>query len=372
MTMGVTRLAEGGRAGRPAADGCVWIDIDNPPQVQYLLPFCAAFEAAGLDTVVTARDYGRTVEMLQAAGARPQVFGKRVGRGTLRKGAAAVLRAREQTRFFAALGRPDVLLAASRSAAVAAWRMGVPGYLIGDYEHIHLAIYRLTGSKIFYPELVGAEHYVRHGLRGDQLIPFRGLKEDLTFAGLDLDQVEPCDLGDTPADAVRVLFRPPSETSHYHDDRSTEMARATLAWLAEAGAVVVFAPREPEQVVLLEDLSWRHPPVILERSIPFASLLKSVDAVICSGGTMLREAAYLGIPAYSIFCSQTGAVDRWLQDIGRAWLLQSPAELSRIELRKRPPLRRLDSNPKLLDQLAEVVIAAARQRRRGDQCLKAA
>ena len=372
MTMGVTRLGGDGRFERGGVDGCVWIDIDNPPQVQYLLPFRAAFEAAGLDTVVTARDYGRTVEMLEAAGARPQVFGKRVGRGTLRKGAAAVVRAHEQVRFFAALGRPDVLLAASRAAAVAAWRMGVPGYLMGDYEHIHLAVYRLTGSKIFYPELVGADHYIRHGLREGQLIPFRGLKEDLTFAGLDLDQVEPYDLGDTSADAVRVLFRPPSETSHYHDDRSTEMARAALAWLAQAGALVVFAPREPDQAVLLEGLPWRHPPLILKRSVPFASLLKSVDAVVCSGGTMLREAAYLGIPAYSIFCSQTGAVDRWLQDIGRAHLLRSPADLSRIELRKRPPLRRLDSNPKLLDQLAEVVIAAARQRRRADRCLTAA
>jgi uncharacterized protein len=370
--MGVARLGEDGRVDLNRADGRIWIDIDNPPQVQYLLPFRDAFEAAGLDTVVTARDYGRTVEMLQAAGARPQVFGKRVGRGKVRKGAAAVLRAHEQIRFFGELGRPDALLAASRSAAVAAWRMGIPGYLIGDYEHVHLGIYRLTGSRIFYPELVGAEHYIRHGLRQDQLIPFRGLKEDLTFAGLDLDQVECYDLGDTPADAVKVLFRPPSETSHYHEDRSSEMAKAALAWLAQTEALVVFAPREPGQAVLLEGLPWRHHPVTLKRSIPFASLLKSVDAVVCSGGTMLREAAYLGIPAYSIFCSQSGAVDRWLQDIGRAQLLRSPADLSRIELRKRDPLRRLDSNPKLLDQLAEVVIAAARQRRPANRCLTAA
>jgi predicted glycosyltransferase len=372
MTMGVTRLDQGGRVGRIRADGCVWIDIDNPPQVQYLLPFRAAFEAAGLDTVVTARDYGRTVEMLRAAGARPHVFGKRVGRGRLRKGAAALHRAHEQTRFFAEFGHPDVLLAASRSAAVAARRMGIPGYLIGDYEHIHLGIYRFTDSKIFYPELVGAAHYLRHGLRPDQLIPFRGLKEDLTFAGLDIDRVEAHDLGDVPAHLFKVLFRPPSETSHYHDARSTEMARATLAWLAEAGALVVFAPREPSQVRLLEDLPWRHPPLTLERSVPFASLLKCVDAVICSGGTMLREAAYLGIPAYSIFCSQTGAVDRWLQDIGRAVLLQTPADLSGIELRKRGPLKRLDTNPQLLDQLAEVIIAAVKQRRRGNRCLLAA
>jgi predicted glycosyltransferase len=370
--MGVMRLAEGTRVDGGRTEGLVWIDVDNPPQVQYLLPFRAAFEAAGLDTVITARDYGRTVEMLQAAGARPHVFGKRVGRGKVRKGAAALQRAREQVRFFSTLSRPDVLLAASRSAAVAAWRMGIPGYLIGDYEHIHLAIYRLTGSKIFYPELVGREHYLRHGLREDQLIPFQGLKEDLTFASVDLDRVEAHDLGDVPADAVKVLFRPPAETSHYHETRSTEMAQAALRWLAEAGALVVFAPREPSQAKLLEDLPWRQPPLTLERSVPFASLLKSVDAVVCSGGTMLREAAYLGIPSYSIFCSQTGAIDLWLQDVGRAVLLHSPADLGRIELHKRGPLQRLDSNPKLLEQLGEVVIAAVRQRRRADQCLTAA
>jgi uncharacterized protein len=372
MTMGVTRLGKTNRSDATRACPLVWIDIDNPPQVQYLLPFRAVFEAAGLDVAVTARDYGRTVEMLQAAGAHPHVFGTRVGRGRMRKGTAAVLRAREQMRFFAQVGRPDVLLAAARSSAIAAWRMHIPAYLIGDYEHIHLAIYRLTGSNIFYPEIVGSAHYVRHGLRESQLIPFRGLKEDLTFAGLDLDQVEPYDLGDLPDDEVKVLFRPPAETSHYHNARSGEMARAALEWLAERGAVVVFSPREAHQVALLDGLPWTRPPLILHRSVPFASLLKSVDAVFCAGGTMLREAAYLGIPAYSIFCSQVGAVDCWLQEIGRARLLTSPAEFSAVDLRKRGPLQRLDSNPNLLNQLAGVVTAAVGQRSEGNPCLAAA
>lgn len=360
--MGVRRIGSGGRIDKGRTVGRIWIDIDNPPQVQYLLPFRASFEAAGLDTVITARAYGRTVEMLQAAGARPHVFGTRVGRGRVRKGAAGILRAHDQVRFFAQFGRPAALLAASRSAAVAAWRMNIPSYLINDYEHVHLGIYRLTGSKILHPEVIGTDQYARHGLRADQLIPFRGMKEDLTFARLDLDAVEPFELGEAPARTVKMLFRPPSETSHYYNERSTALARVALAWLAEAGVQVVFAPREPEQVALLDGLRWRHPPVTLQRSIPFASLLKSVDAVLCSGGTMLREAAYLGIPAYSIFCSETGAVDRWLQDMGRATLLSSPAELSRIELRKRGSLCRLDSNPELLDQLAEVVVAAATHR----------
>jgi hypothetical protein len=87
---------------------------------------------------------------------------------------------------------------------------------------------------------------------------------------------------------------------------------------------------------------------------------------------MLREAAYLGIPAYSIFRSQSGAVDRWLEQVGRAQLLGSPADLDRIQLHRRGPLRRLDSNPDLLDQLVAVITAAAGQRRHPTQCLAAA
>ena len=48
----------------------VWIDIDNPPQVQYLLPFRRAFEERGFDVVVTARDYGITLELLRDRGVR--------------------------------------------------------------------------------------------------------------------------------------------------------------------------------------------------------------------------------------------------------------------------------------------------------------
>ena len=38
----------------------VWIDIENPPQVQYLMPVATAFEEIGADVLVTARDYGST------------------------------------------------------------------------------------------------------------------------------------------------------------------------------------------------------------------------------------------------------------------------------------------------------------------------
>ncbi|MGH2887643.1 MAG: DUF354 domain-containing protein [Solirubrobacteraceae bacterium] len=333
----------------------VWIDIENAPQVQYLLPVRSAFEAAGADTVVTARDCGDTLAMLEDADVPAHVFGSRAGKAKLRKVGATAVRARDLWRFFSSQDHPDALVAASRPAAVAARRLGIPNFLIHDYEYIYLRMYRATGSIILHPDVIDPAVFCRRGLRSDQLIGFGGLKEDLTFADVDLDAIDPHDLGAVPEDAVRVLFRPPAETSHYYREASTTMARATLLRLAQSDAVVVYSPREPEQVSYLDGLPWRYPPIVLDRPVPFVSLLKSVDAVISAGGTMLREAAYLGVPAYSIFQSQIGGVDRWLERLGRIRILAGPEDLSQLELERRGPLQRLDSNPGLLDDLVGLI-----------------
>ena len=44
----------------------VWIDIDNPPQVQYLSPFERAFARLGAEVVVTARDYDQSFDQSPA------------------------------------------------------------------------------------------------------------------------------------------------------------------------------------------------------------------------------------------------------------------------------------------------------------------
>jgi predicted glycosyltransferase len=335
----------------------IWIDIENPPQVQYLLPFRDAFAAAGVEIVVTARDYGATFALLGAAGVEFHRFGSRVAGGRARKGTAVGRRALALWRFFDRSGRPDAVIASSRAADVAARILRVPSFQLCDYEHIDTTVPRLTRSTLLHPDAIPPTEFLRRGLRREQLHAFRGFKEDLTFAGVDVDAVTPLDLG-LPPDRVRVLFRPPAETSHYYRRESMTMALATMRHLAAAPAVVVFSPRLAEQRRYLDRFDWTHPPVLLDRPAPFVALLKSVDAVVCSGGTMLREAAYLGIPAYSIFQSEIGGVDRRLEELGRARLLRRPADLDRIELRRRRPLRRLDSNPDLRDELVQVVLGA--------------
>jgi len=335
----------------------VWLDIDNPPQVQYLYPFRRAFEERGHRVVVTARDYGNALELLRQQTHDFHAVGHAFGASKLAKATGTLRRARRLTRLFSRIGRPDVLLAASRPAALVARRYGIPSFIVGDYEFANAGFYRHTGSYILHPDVVDPASFVEQGMRPDRLIAFRGLKEDISFADVDLDAVAPWPLpaGVRP-ESVIVLVRPPAEKSHYYDERSRALGLALLEHLASRPeATLVYAPRYPEQVGDLARFEWRNEPVVLRESVPFVSLLKAVDLVVCSGGTILREAAYLGIPAYSIFQSRIGGVDRHLEGIGRVTLISAPDELDRIILRKREGLDRLESNPALLDEIVQLV-----------------
>jgi hypothetical protein len=102
---------------------------------------------------------------------------------------------------------------------------------------------------------------------------------------------------------------------------------------------------------------------VLRKSVPFVSLLKSVDAVISSGGTMLREAAYLGLPAYSIFRSEIGQVDRHLESLGRLTILESPDVLPVFTPRD-GKLDPLPADPALVGNLVGTIVKLAAETRR--------
>lgn len=337
----------------------IWVDVDNPPQVQYLVPFAEAFRDAGADVVVTARDYGETLELLRARSVEAHVVGHRFGASKLQKSLGTISRARALASHVVRGGRPAALLCASRSSALAAAVLRIPSFVLADYEHASVGIYRLTRSTFLHPETVDVEPWLSRGLRADRLVPFRGLKEDVSFDGVDLDAVDAYAL---PGNGeVKLLLRPPAEDSHYFAAGSRQLALALLARLADREDVrLVYAPRYARQIADVEALKWRVEPVVLREPAPFVPLLKAVDLVVCAGGTMLREAAYLGVPAYSILRSAIGGVDRHLETIGRVRTIARSDELDNIALRHRGPLAPLRANPALREELVELILARRR------------
>ena len=56
--------------------------------------------------------------------------------------------------------------------------------------------------------------------------------------------------------------------------------------------------------------------------------MAAADLVVSAGGTMNREAAALGVPAYTPFAARLGAVDRRLIDEGRLRRLERPEDVA--------------------------------------------
>jgi uncharacterized protein len=336
----------------------VWIDIENPPQVRYLLPCAHAFERAGCKVVVTGRDYGSTVALLNSEAASFTTIGGRFGKRRYQKAIGVLRRAHALDRHILSSGTPPALvLSASRPASVVSWRRRIPSFVVTDYEYVDFSVFRRCGSNLLHPSVIPTESLLAHGFDAGRLIAFDGLKEDLSFAGIDIDSVAPHPFGVDPG-ITRILFRPPAEESHYHRSDSREIALGLLRYLARLeSAVVVYSPRYAWQETYLSEAEWIHPPIVLREPLPSVPLLKGVDVVVSAGGTMLREAAYLGVPAYSILQSKIGAVDRHLESIGRLGLLASASDFERIELTRADRKPVLDSNPDLVDDLVAKLLA---------------
>ena len=311
----------------------VWIDIDNPPQAQYLSPLITYLETMGVKkNIVTVRGYGSTVDLVRNKGINPVVLGGEAGSSKISKIFVTVLRALRLIRYIKQNNNtPSYLISSSRSSALAAKLLDIPAFIFCDYEYAELNFYRRLGVTILHPEVIHANHFLSLGFKSSQLLPFPALKEDISFAYTDLNHTTPLKL---PFEnkAVKVLLRPPATRSHYYKNSSGKLYKDILGDLTRHKNIqIVLSPRYPEQATELLNSSLRHQPIILDNKANFVALLTSVDTVISSGGTMLREAAYLGVHAVSIFMGSKGAVDRHLAELGLLTFVGSIEDFRKVE-----------------------------------------
>jgi predicted glycosyltransferase len=318
-----------------ASQSCIWIDIDNPPQVQYLAPVAEELERRGFRVVVTARDNSITHQLLKDRGTSFLPVGHTFGKQKWRKIIGVLGRALGLVSAVRG-SRPSMLLCASRSGALAARILGIPGFVICDYEFAELKSYTKLGTFVAFPDSIPDESFRGQGFRDNRLIPFPGLKENLTFFGRDVvaeDTFRPP--GYDPSHAV-VAFRPPASETHYYSPKSKAVYEALLEYLAQRDDIhLVFLPRYDWQTDQLDHWDWKCPVHVPDQPIPPIPLLKGADLVISSGGTMLREAAFLGVPSYSIFQSAIGGVDKDLEDCGRMVLITGAGDFDKFLFQKK-------------------------------------
>src|SRR5262249_39174211 len=156
--------------------------------------------------------------------------------------------------------------------------------------------------------------------------------------------------------SVVAVARPPADFAIYHRFENPLFDR----WLdrvgREPGVRVVLLPRTAEQRERAMALGLTSV-VVPDREIDGPSLIHHADLVVSAGGTMNREAAVLGVPAYSLFAGRKAAVDAALEALGRLVFVGDAKRLESIRMVKcsaRPRLR----NPDLRQQIVAEILRA--------------
>jgi len=196
----------------------------------------------------------------------------------------------------------------------------VPGF----FPRIAPLFARLA-NRILVPEAIPASAIVAHGAKPEKVGHFPGLKEHV-YLSPELPWTDLREQLGAEQDAVLVVVRAPATMSAYHRFENDLFGRV-ITMLGERDATVVLLPRTAQQ---REELLASELPanvIVPDQVLDAASLLRSADLIVSAGGTMNREAAAFGTPAYTVFAGAMGAVDTYLIAEGRLVEVHEPSDI---------------------------------------------
>lgn len=314
----------------------IWIDLDNSPHVLLFSPVIRELQRRGINVVITTRDFAQVLELADMFGLKHKPIGHHYGKNKIIKMIGLIMRSLQMIPFYLK-EKPDLVLShGSRSMNIVATLFGIPIAEATDYEHAqHLPFVKPVA--IMVPEVI-PEHTVKN-LAG-RVIKYPGIKEDIYVPEFKPDANALMFLKLKDEDIV-VSIRPPATAAHYHTQKSDELFEAVINFLVESPkAKIIITPRTKEQGEEIK-LRWneailKSKMIIPDRVVHGLNLIWHSDIVISGGGTMIREAAALGVPAYSTFGGKMGSVDKYLEEQGRLVLISNADEVkSKIKIEKR-------------------------------------
>jgi uncharacterized protein len=343
----------------------VWIDMTNSPHVLFFTPIIADLRRDGHEVTVTARHYAQTLDLLEMRGIEATVIGQHRGRSLVKKAWGLAARSTRLAAFGAGRGFDVAVSHNSNDLAVAAWLLRIPQVIIGDYEHATLA-YKITtrlASRVMFPDAIPVEAFMAHGVSRDRILRFPGLKEHVYLGDEPADQPVRKILG-VAEDEIMALLRPPATMSTYHRFGNALFDAVVERCTTTPGVRTVVVPRTAEQAVTLGP-TMPEGAILVERALDGPSLVSCADLVVSAGGTMNREAAVLGTPAYTVFAGALGAVDEELIRRGLLTRVGAPEE---ILLERKPAGRTgwsVENRPVVLAEIERLGGARADSRDRG-------
>ena len=347
----------------------IWIDLDNSPHVLFINPVIRELKNSGYHVVVTARDFAQVCDLADMFQLEYKKVGRHFGKNKMMKAVGVVVRALEMLPMIWH-ERPRLAFShGSRSMLLAAKCAGLPTLETFDYEHTTPLPF-MQPTKAIVPEVLPLDKVYSPTAK---IAKYPGIKEDVYTQSFEPDSTILQTLGIRDGEIVATV-RPPATHAHYHNAHSEQLFEAIMERLAShENTRVVILPRIAEQKKQIRQ-RWHEPFqsgkfLIPEQVVNGLNLVWHSDFVVSGGGTMIREAAALNVPAYSFFRGTIGAVDRFLEQNDRLVLLQSAEDVANkllIQSRNRPQ-KFTGTNDKVLRAIVDEVVQMVEKNAAGGQ-----
>lgn len=300
----------------------IWIDLENSPHVLFFNPIIKELKHRGYKVVVTARNYAQVYDLAKLFKIEHKAIGRHFGKRKALK-ILGLLSRSFQLLIFVVHEKPDLAFNhGSRSQFLASKLMKIPCVTAIDYEHTKcLPLIRPTLNimpQVLYEDL-------KNKKSRERFASYPGIKEDVYVQSYTPDNSVLNSLGVQNGCAI-VTIRPPATEAHYHNKKSDDFFKTVVDFICNKNdTCTIIVPRTKKQDAAIRkmwpDLITNGRIIIPDQAVNGLDLIWYSDLVISGGGTMIREAAALNVPAYSFFQGKTGAVDQYLSDIGKLTLL---------------------------------------------------
>jgi len=318
-----------------------WFDFDNAPHVPILLPIIREMRKRGYKTLLTARDKAETKELLTLNKEKFKVIGRSFPKNKILKLLLTLNRSLKLIIYLNKRGNRKIIFSvshSSRSALFASWLKRIPSVALYDYEYVNSTFQNIFATKILMPNVFTLDRLKRANISTKNVDFYPGIKEQIyinsTYTKIDMLK----DLG-IDASKIIITFRPPGISGHYYNPRSELIMDEILNKLSQKKEKIflIVLPRTRKQKETIYSLfkQKKFQFLIPESPINGIDLILNSDLVLSGGGTMIREAAVLGVPSYSFFQGPKGAVDEFLDKNGRLTSINSLSDIELIKFRKK-------------------------------------
>jgi uncharacterized protein len=307
-----------------------WFDFTNVPHINFLLSIIEHLKPK--KPIYSIRDFAETKSL----------FEKRIGEKYLmvgsHKGANKILKVYGSlSRIFSLqsqIPQFDVKISVGGDASciVAKLRHKL-SITFDDNEKAPNWRYSRFSDLAFWPEAIDNKVLFRQGFREQHLFKYKGFKEDLYLADYQADKAF---LTNLPFEKY-VVLRPENIQANYADGSAITIVPQLLQRFKELGLNVLFLPRYKHDRALSEGFENVFVP---KRAVNGLDACYFSDAVFTGAGTMAREAACLGVPAFSFYTGkELLTVDMKMIELGWLYFSRDPDKLiqSFLNTKQRTP-----------------------------------